>query len=180
MGALVNDRTIYERASAGVTAFRDDMEALKHNFLLRGFFKKRGYDDPTELTKHQIPQLPPKPYIRKFVYDASKLFDKPETAKLDKEKSLNEAGKFLEQNPFGVTVVASYADMKGDSDKDRMLTEARAMVVRDYLVKNFKLDDTRVKTIGLRKTEDDSNKVEILVYPVGTNLNLASRSRAKR
>ncbi len=28
------------------------MEALKHNFLLRGFFKKRGYEDSDELGKH--------------------------------------------------------------------------------------------------------------------------------
>jgi outer membrane protein OmpA-like peptidoglycan-associated protein len=35
--------------------------------------------------------------------------------------------------------------MKGDTDTEKVLTEARAMVVRDYLVKNFKMDDTRVK-----------------------------------
>jgi hypothetical protein len=40
-------------------------------------------------------------------------------------------------------------------------------VVRDYLAQNFRLDDTRIKTIGLGKTSgaDDDGKVEILVYP---------------
>lgn len=47
------------------------------------------------------------------------------------------------------------------------VTEARAMVVRDYLVKNFKMDDTRVKTIGLGKSQDaDGAGVAVLVYPV--------------
>lgn len=48
--------------------------------------------------------------------------------------------------------------MKGDTQKDRLLTEARAMVVRDYLVQNLRLNDTRVKT--------DSNEsgVAVIVY----------------
>jgi outer membrane protein OmpA-like peptidoglycan-associated protein len=60
--------------------------------------------------------------------------------------------------------------MKGDSQQDRLLTEARAMVVRDYLVKNFKLEDTRIKTIGLGKSEKapDGGSVEVLIYPEGT------------
>ena len=42
-----------------------------------------------------------------------------------------------------------------------------AMVVREYLVENFKFDDTRLKTTGLGKTADATNggQVEILVYP---------------
>jgi outer membrane protein OmpA-like peptidoglycan-associated protein len=39
------------------------------------------------------------------------------------------------------------------------------MVVRDYLVKNFKMDDTRVKTIGLGKSSDaDGAGVAVFVY----------------
>jgi len=45
IGALVNDKKIYEQASAGVTALNEDAEALKHNFLLRGFFRSRGYEE---------------------------------------------------------------------------------------------------------------------------------------
>ena len=44
--------------------------------------------------------------------------------------------------------------------------EARGFVVRKYLVDNFQLDDTRVKTLGLGKTADSSpaGVIEILVY----------------
>jgi hypothetical protein len=45
-------------------------------------------------------------------------------------------------------------------------------VVRDYLVQNFKLDDTRIKTIGQGKSayaNVPGGGVEILVYPAGTN-----------
>jgi len=167
MGALINDRSIFDQATAGAAAFKEDMEALKHNFLLRGFFKKRGYEDSSDLTKDAIERLPAKPLVQRFEYDARKLFDKPDTAKLKDQKPLNDAGKFLETNLFGLAVVAASTDMKGDSEEDRKLTQARAMVVRDYLVHNFKLDDTRVKTIGLGKSPGSSEPgmVEILVYP---------------
>lgn len=52
---------------------------------------------------------------------------------------------------------------------DHLLTEARAMVVRDYLVKNFKLEDTRIKTIGLGKSDKaEGGCIEVLIYPEGT------------
>ena len=172
MGALVNDKSMYQRINAGAAALQEDMEALKHNFLLRGFFNRRGYEDSADLTKHEIPQLPTVAVSRNFTYEAAKIFDKPETAKLKSGKALNEAGKFLETNSFGLAVVAVYTDMKGDTEKNRLLTEARAMVVRDYLVQNFKLDDTRIKTMGQGKSADvnaPGGGVELLVYPPGTN-----------
>jgi outer membrane protein OmpA-like peptidoglycan-associated protein len=175
MGALVNDKKIYqqvnaatEQAKAGATEFQENMEALKHNFLVRGFFKKRGYEDSEELTKHQITRLPPGQGARKFEYDGQQLFDKPDTAKLKNEKTLNDAGALLQENNFGLAVVAASTGMKGDADKDKQLSEARAAVVRDYLTKNFKFDDTRLKTLGMGKTPEagDNGKVEILVYPI--------------
>lgn len=172
IGSLVNDKKVYQNVNAGANAFQENMEALKHNFLLRGFFNKRGYEDSTELKKHEISQLPPNQAAKRFTYDAKKLFDKQDTAKLKEGKVLKDVGTYLEGNPFGVAVVASYTDMKGDTDRDRVLTEARAMVVRDYLIQNFKLDDTRIQTIGLGKSKDvsDGGRVDVLVYPVGTNI----------
>ena len=173
IGALINDKKMYQQASAataqaaaGAAAFNDDMDAMKHNFLLRGFFKKRGYDDSSELTKNEIATLPKGPALKKFVYEGAAMFDKG-TAKIKAEKDLNEAGTFLESNKFGLVVVAGYTGQKGDSDKNRELAQARAMVVRGYLVQNFKLDDKRLKTIGIGETRSpkDQGRVEIVVFP---------------
>ena len=38
--------------------------------------------------------------------------------------------------------------MDGDTQKDLVLTEARAMVIREYLVENFGFDDSQLKTLG--------------------------------
>jgi hypothetical protein len=42
------------QAQAGVTDFQENMEAMKHNFFLRGYFKSRGYEDSAELAKNEI------------------------------------------------------------------------------------------------------------------------------
>jgi phospholipid/cholesterol/gamma-HCH transport system substrate-binding protein len=166
LGELVNDKTVYQQASAGATALREDAEALKHNFLTRGFFRNRGYEDSADLTKHEIAKLPQGPALKTFVFDSKQIFDKPDSAKLKNQKALNEVGKFLEDQKFGLAVVTASTSMKGDTEKDRQLTEAQSMVIRNYLAEHFRTDDTRIKTMGFGKTEagDDSNKTEIIVY----------------
>ena len=59
----------------------------------------------------------------------------------------------------------------GESDKLHELTEGRAMAIRDYLASNFKVDDSRIKIMGLGKAKDasDANKVEVVIYPPGVN-----------
>lgn len=166
-GALINDRSIYDRANASVSAMHDDMEALKSNFLLKGFFNKRGYADTDELKKHQISKLPAGRPVKTFDYDAKAVFDKGDSAKLKSKKMFDEAGNYLQGNKFSLVVIVSSAGMKGDSERDRTLTEARTMVVRNYLIQNFRLDDTRIRTLGMGKTEQlgENGKVEIIVYP---------------
>ena len=165
VGALINDKSMYRQATAGATALHEDAEALKHNFLLRGYFNQRGYEDSADLTKYAIAKLPTEPPQKVFSFDSKNIFDKPDSAKLKHQQSLNDSGKYLETQPFGLAVIASSTGMRGDSDKDRKLSQARAYVVRDYLVRNFKLEDERIKIIGLGKTEESGARVEIMVFP---------------
>ena len=176
-GALLNDRGVYEHIDAATKNLQDDTEALKHNFLLRGFFKKRGYEDRSELQQHAIAQMPPESPSEQFAYPGKKLFDKPDGAKIKNAKMLDAAGRYLESGEHGPVIVAVSADQKGDSDKQRQNTLARATVVRDYLVKNFKLDDKQVTTIGLGKARDapEGGEVAILVYPAGTKVPVAGQ-----
>jgi phospholipid/cholesterol/gamma-HCH transport system substrate-binding protein len=167
VGSLLNNKSLYQHLNASSAEMQDDLEALKHNFLLRGFFRNRGYEDPGDLKKYEISSLPQGQYTQRFVFEGSKIFAKPDSAKLKDEKALDAAGKYLAGNSYGLAVVVGYTDMKGDTDKDKVLTEAQSYVVRDYLAKHFKLDDTRLKTIGLGKSPEvpKGSRVEILVYP---------------
>ena len=167
LGKLVTDKTLYQQAAAGATALHQDADALQHNFLLRGYFKNRGYSDPAELKEHEIAQLPAGPPVKTFVYLSKTLFDKTDSAKLKDEKKLNAAGQYLQNQKFGLAVIAAATGLKGDSDQDRVLSEARSVVIRKYLVDNFRLDDTRLKTLGLGKPWEDAAEagdIRILIY----------------
>ena len=188
MGALVNDRAMYsnlnatvEQAKAGATSLQENMEALKHNFFLRGFFKKRGYYDSSELTKNAVAKLPARTPSKTFSFDGKDLFAKTDTAKLNKEKALNEVGAFLENNPNGMVVVTAQTGAKGTREENTKLSQARAMVVRQYLAKKFRIDDARLKTLGSgedQKGAADSGRLSILVYPGGReNRSIQARSK---
>jgi hypothetical protein len=65
--------------------------------------------------------------------------------------------------------------MDGDTQKDLVLTEARAMVIREYLVENFGFDDGQLKTLGMGKQtgaspDADWGSIQILIYPAGTEI----------
>jgi phospholipid/cholesterol/gamma-HCH transport system substrate-binding protein len=189
VGALVNDKQLYNnlsqttstmrdtmvQAQTGVTDFQENMEALKHNFLLRGYFKTRGYEDAAELAKDEIERLPQGTPTKEFTYSGKQLFDKQGSAKLKNQKTLKAAGDFLADNQFAIAVVVASAGMEGDTQKDLVLTEARAMVVRQYLVENYGFDDSQLKTFGAGKQADAGSdpgwgSIKIIIYPDGTEI----------
>jgi hypothetical protein len=189
VGALVNDKQLYSnleqttttlhatmlQAQTGVTDFQENMEALKHNFLLSGYFKKRGYEDSGDITANGIGALPQGEPLKAFTFTAKQLFDSRDSAKLRNQKALGAAGTFLTQNHFGFAVVVVSAGMEGDTQKELVLTEARAMVVREYLVENFGFDDSQLKTLGMGKQtgqnlDADWGSIQILIFPAGTEI----------
>jgi len=189
VGALVNDKQLYDnleqttatlhdtmlQAQTGVTDFQENMEALKHNFFLSGYFKKRGYEDSADLAANRISGLPQATPEKTFIYAARQLFDGRDSAKMKDQKTLKGAGDFLAQTQFGVAVVVVSTGMDGDTEKDLVLTEARAMVIREYLVENFGFDDSQLRTLGMGKQTGANleaywGSIQILIYPAGTEI----------
>lgn len=41
IGALVNDKQVYQNVNQATAEMKEDMEAVKHNFLSSHFFKRR-------------------------------------------------------------------------------------------------------------------------------------------
>jgi phospholipid/cholesterol/gamma-HCH transport system substrate-binding protein len=187
VGALVNDPKLYNNleqttndareavaaARVGITDFQENMEAMKHNVLLRGYFKSRGFEDSSDLQKNEIEVLPASTVPNEFTFQAKQMFDKQDSAKLKNEKALEPAGHFLAGSGFGVAVIVASTGATGDTDDDLVLAQARIMVVRNYLVEHYAFDDTRLKSIALGKQSDDTSEsgwglVKILIYPTGT------------
>jgi phospholipid/cholesterol/gamma-HCH transport system substrate-binding protein len=189
VGALVNDKQLYInleqttttlhdtmlQAQTGVTDFQENMEALKHNFFLSGYFKKRGYEDSSDLAANRVAELPQALPVKTFTFAAKQFFDGRDSARMKNQKTLNDAGDFLAQTQFGLAVIVVSTGMDGDTQKDLVLTEARAMVVREYLVENFGFDDSQLKTLGMGKQtganlDADWGSIQILIYPAGTEI----------
>ena len=187
VGALINSRSLYDsfadtnetlhatmlKAQVGVTDFQENMEALKHNFFLSGYFKKRGYLDSGGIAANRIGTMPEGVPQKAFEYSARELFDSHDSAKLRNQKLLKSAGEFLAQQEYGFAVVVVSSGMQGDTAKELLLTEARAMVVREYLVENFGFDDVQLKTLGRGKQASSTSdaewgSVQILIYSAGT------------
>ncbi len=187
VGALVNDKTLYnsldktaesahsaaESAQKGVSDFADNMEALKHNFLLRGYFKNRGYEDSSDLGKDEITALPAGTPVKEFTLQSKDLFSKQDSAKLKGQRALNAAGAYLADNEFGLAVVEVSTGKVGSTEEDLTLAQGRALVVREYMVQHYGFDDSRLKTVALGKQPDKDSKadwglVRVLVYPEGT------------
>lgn len=182
VGALLHERSLYDHlnatadqaqktmvlAKAGVMDFQDNMKALKGNFLLRGFFKERGYLEASELTRWEVATLPAAQPLKSFLFPAQDLFAKADSAQLKARKRLNEVGAFLEKTPFDLVVVQAFTGPKGDHDANRVLTQAQAMVVRTCLVERFELDDTKVKTMGMGEVATNvpgrEHWLEIVIY----------------
>ena len=84
------------------------------------------------------------------------------------EDHLDPIGQYLQSHPFALAIVVAYTDMRGDSGQDLKLSEARAYVLRKYIVDHFKLQDTLIRTKGLGKQESVGTRpeddMEVLVY----------------
>jgi len=189
VGELVNDKAVYSnlqqttttlqatmlQAQIGVMDFQENMEALKHNFLLSGYFKKRGYVDSGDLAANKIGELPQGTPLRVFTFSAKDLFDSHDSAKMKNQKSLKIAGDYLAQDQFGVAVVVVSTGTTGDGPKELVLSEARAMVIREYLVENFGFDDSQLKTLGMGKqagtdVDADWGSIQLFIFPAGTEI----------
>ena len=67
--------------------------------------------------------------------------------KAQQKDELNQLGKFLQANPKTFAAVQGFCDNRGTSEYNMKLSRERAEAVTDYLVKNFKLDASRVATM---------------------------------
>jgi phospholipid/cholesterol/gamma-HCH transport system substrate-binding protein len=144
----------------------ENMDALRHSFLLRGFFKRRGYFDlaqvsPADYRQGALTKGSDRRLARVWGR-ADALFesepDHPERERLtDPGKAWVDSAiaPYLEQVGSGIVIVEGYAQ-QGTRDRQYLQSRARASIVRDYLVDKFHLDPQATGAMPLSADSIDS------------------------
>jgi phospholipid/cholesterol/gamma-HCH transport system substrate-binding protein len=160
-----------------MTNLADDTEAVKHNFLLRGFFHNRGYYNLGELTPEQYraSKFVTSRTAKRVWLDAGQLFSKPSKgteslpaqghAQLD--QAMSELVPYLPNSPI---MVEGYSN-KGSPDEQFRESQQRAAAVQQYLLARFQLNPKLVGMIPLGDSPPESsgkkdwNGVSLVLLP---------------
>jgi phospholipid/cholesterol/gamma-HCH transport system substrate-binding protein len=155
-GLTGDARQTLQAARDAMTDLAETTEALKRNFLFRGFFNRRGYFDLDDVTVAQYRegalQTGDRRALRIWIA-SSVLFERDANgkerlssggmARLDSAMS-----QFLRYPPRSPFVVEGYA--QGPTGDERyLISRARSQLVRDYVAAKFQLDVNYVATMAM-------------------------------
>jgi phospholipid/cholesterol/gamma-HCH transport system substrate-binding protein len=138
-------------------------EALKHNFLLRGFFRNRGYYNLSSISPdlYRKDQLFSGKNTDRAWLPAGQLF-RPDSHGAEEltvsgRSALNAAlavyGERILQTPL---VVEGYSDSDNVGDQVAV-SRLRAILVRDYVQSHFRLDSGKVGAVALANRPPDGS-----------------------
>ena len=153
--AGVNIRESLSNVNTAAGNVTDETEALKHNFLLRGFFRRRGYYNLANIPpdKYRADKLIKSPSAARSWLAADALF----TEKPDGSEQLTVQGKSLLDSAIakhGDPVLDSPVVIEGysnDASGAAQLVRARrrAILVRSYLEDHLQLNASNIGVVGL-------------------------------
>jgi len=158
MSAGVNIRESLMNANAATSNLAEGTEALKHNFLVRGFFKKRGYYSLSRISPEQYrrDRAFTSPTNRRAWLSGSELFQNGSNG----QEELSAKGKALLNATFRefgdsmfVTPIVIEGYWNGAVQGDQLrVSRSRAMLVRLYLQTDFQLDASNLGAIPMKST----------------------------
>jgi phospholipid/cholesterol/gamma-HCH transport system substrate-binding protein len=162
-GVAADVKQTMEGARTAMVGFAENMEALKHNFLVRGFFKDRGFFNLEEISPEAYRKgaLTKRGALRTVrVWLSSPVLFEPDAEHPEKERltangkaRLDSAmGAFIDRLPGGVLMIEGYAQ-QGTKDEEYLLSRARGSIVRDYLIDRFHLNP---QTTGVMPLGEES------------------------
>ncbi len=161
--AVATIRESLSNVNVAAVNMADETEALKHNFLLRGFFRKRGY--------YTLTALSPDTYRKDSLFaaqntdrawlPADQLFH-PDSHGVEELTSPGRSalraafGNYGQRSFQGPVVVEGYSDCESVSDR-LAVSRTRAILVRNYLQSNFHLDTGKLGAVALEGRPPDGS-----------------------
>ncbi len=165
-GMTADVKQTMDDVRASMASFADSMEALQHNFLLRGFFNGRGYFDLTQISpaayrQGSLTKGGDRRSVRVWLHSDA-LFetdlDHPERERLaetGKAAVSTAIAPYLEYVGSGVVMVEGYSQ-QGQPEGQYLRSRLRASMVRDYLIGMFDLDPRATGAMPLSAESVDS------------------------
>lgn len=145
-----------DQAQQAIGNLAADTEAIKTNFLLRGFFNRRGFYNFKTITpsKYAASQFVKHPRARIWIPGAD-LFEsgpqgQPELKGSGRAVLNQRMSAFVAYLPNNPIVVEGYST-NGAPDQQYLTSRLRAIDVRDYLIQQFHLDP---KFVGMMPLAD--------------------------
>jgi phospholipid/cholesterol/gamma-HCH transport system substrate-binding protein len=158
ISAGTNIRESLTNANTSTGNLADETEALKHNFLLKGFFRKRGYYNVNQLSaeKYRNDRFFTSPVNYRAWLSGPELFQKSSSGL----EELSPRGKMLLDSAItqsdrpsleGPIVVEGY--WNGDDPVDRIaLSRVRAILVSQYLENHFHIESENIGIVSMRNS----------------------------
>lgn len=156
--AQENIRESLSNVNKATANLADDTEALKHEFLFRGFFRKRGFYTLSNLSPEQYraePLFSNSANTRTWLA-ASSLF----VTLTDGKESLTPAGRAAVDS-FGsasrdtligtALVIEGYASEASPANQ-LLLSKSRASLIKRYLEQHFQINPTDIGVVALNAT----------------------------
>jgi phospholipid/cholesterol/gamma-HCH transport system substrate-binding protein len=164
--AVATIRESLSNANVAAVNMADETEAIKHNFLLRGFFRKRGYYTLTALSPDMYRKDPLfaaqntdrawLPADQLFHPDATGAEELTSHGRSALNAALGNYGQRIFQGPV---VVEGYSDCEIVSDR-LAVSRSRAILVRNYLQSHFHLDTGKLGAVALENRPPDRSAHE--------------------
>jgi len=152
-----------DSAQRAMSNIAEDSEALKHNFLLRGFFHNRGYYDLSELTpaEYRTSKLVKGKSVKRAWLASEELFSKsakgPEQLSDKGRDELDHAmSAFVSDLPNRPLIVEGYSN-RGLPDEEYRRSQERAAAVQQYLEARFRLKPDLVGEIPLESAPPEAS-----------------------
>jgi phospholipid/cholesterol/gamma-HCH transport system substrate-binding protein len=156
VSAGANLRDSLSNSNAATANMADETEALKHNFLLRGFFRHRGYYNLADISpdKYRLDPFFTRPTNLRVWLSAAELFERGSTTAEELspggrkllERALDQAGDLVVESPI---VVEGYSNGDGPGNQISV-SHARAILVRKYLQTHFQIESNHIGAVPMR------------------------------
>jgi hypothetical protein len=149
-GLTADLKQTLDGARMAMVAFNENMEALKRNFLVKGFFNGRGYfalDDISPAAYRQGALTKDGKRQSSLVWLRADALFEPDPGRPGNERLTDPGrmrvdaaiGPFLKHVASGIVMVEGYAQ-QGPLDQQYLRSLERASLVRDYLLGKFHFD----------------------------------------